>query len=228
MILPVAAMALACDSATETRAETKPAPEPSSEQKEVVQALEASSANTEAAQAENAAASAVTLSSGAPGTTAPSVLPNSGTPNSGTTPASTASTRTSADPKEASAVDAAPRRGLAASGEGFSTWLEGKGSYTLNQAANLELVLTAEEPYKCNEQYPYRFNATPGAGVTFATNPVRSMNVGKQRSTMSIPFTPTAPGNQTVTGELSFSVCTEDKCLIEKQSLSIVVNVQGS
>jgi hypothetical protein len=54
------------------------------------------------------------------------------------------------------------------------------------------------------------------------------MNVDKQRSTMSVPFTPTQAGSHTLSGELAFSVCTDDKCLIEKQTLSFPVDVSGS
>jgi hypothetical protein len=125
-------------------------------------------------------------------------------------------------------ADDAPRRGPAASGEGFNAWLEGKSRYVVNQPATITVVLTADAPFKCNDQYPYKFTITPPAGVSVGEKVVKSMNVGTHRSTMSIPFTPSAPGTHTLAGELSFSVCTEDKCLIEKQALSIPLDVSGS
>jgi hypothetical protein len=54
------------------------------------------------------------------------------------------------------------------------------------------------------------------------------MNVAAQRSTMTIPIRPSAVGKHTLSGELAFSVCTEDKCLIEKKALSLPFDVTGS
>lgn len=164
-----------------------------------------------------------------------SALPSLAHP-SGTTSGATEKKSPAVDARETegtAAADSPPkppsaRRGGAAKGEGFNTWLEGVSSYPLNQPATLTLVLQAEEPFKCNEQYPYRFTITPGPGISVAEPVLRGMNIDKQRSTMSVPFTPTQAGTHTLSGELSFSVCTDDKCLIEKQSLSFPIDVGGS
>jgi len=65
----------------------------------------------------------------------------------------------------------------------------------------------------------------PSGGVSYASNVVRSMSVGEKTSTMGVPFTPSQKGKATVSGTFSFSVCTEDKCLIEKRPLSVTVDV---
>jgi hypothetical protein len=41
--------------------------------------------------------------------------------------------------------------------------------------------------------------------------------------TMNVGFTPEAAGKHTISGVLQFSVCTDDKCLIEKRDLALEV-----
>jgi hypothetical protein len=43
---------------------------------------------------------------------------------------------------------------------------------------------------------------------------------------MSVPFLASQPGNATIAGELSFSICTEERCVIEKQRLAVTIDVQ--
>jgi hypothetical protein len=43
---------------------------------------------------------------------------------------------------------------------------------------------------------------------------------------MPVSFTPDAAGKRTVAGQFAFSVCTEDKCLMEKRDLSLDVTVE--
>lgn len=119
-----------------------------------------------------------------------------------------------------------PVKGDEVKGASFATWLQG-GSYNVGQQGNVTAVLTAKDPYKCNEKYPYKFklNAPPD-GVSYPSETVRSMSVSAKRSTMSIPFTAAKAGKHTISGTLSFSVCTADKCLVEKRPLAVTVNVK--
>jgi hypothetical protein len=228
LILPALALSLGCES----KASVTPSAEP-----------ESSGAQAAAPEEDQVATSAPALGvppSALEGVADTSVVasaaPSLGQPSG--TPSDSAAEKTSAaldgrgseeTPRaDSPAKPPSARRGGAAKGEGFNTWLEGVSSYPLNQPATLTLVLQAEEPFKCNEQYPYRFTITPSPGISVAEPVLRGMNIDKQRSTMSVPFTPTQAGTHTLSGELSFSVCTDDKCLIEKQSLSFPIDVSGS
>ena len=39
-------------------------------------------------------------------------------------------------------------------------------------------------------------------------------------------FTPESAGKHTLSGQLSFSVCTEDKCMIEKRDLALEIEAK--
>lgn len=229
LVLPALALALGCESKTETSAEatdvTPSAPRASLEQALPAETGAASSGELGEDQPTAAEGSAAAGSAAEGSAAAPSVAAaSSGPPSPGASSGAVARPQPSAP----AASDDSPRRGPAASGEGFNTWLEGKSRYALNQPASVTLVLTADAPFKCNDQYPYKFTLTPPSGLTVTETVLKSMNVGTHRSTLSIPFTPNSAGTHTLSGELSFSVCTEDKCLIEKQAVSIPIEVGGS
>jgi hypothetical protein len=65
----------------------------------------------------------------------------------------------------------------------------------------------------------------PGGGVSYPQNPVKGMSVSEKSGSMAVPFKASQKGKATISGTLSFSVCTEDKCLIEKRALSVTVDV---
>jgi hypothetical protein len=52
------------------------------------------------------------------------------------------------------------------------------------------------------------------------------MRVDGKRATMPIPFVGTSAGSHAVGGTLSFSTCTEDKCLVDRAHLTVVVEVR--
>jgi hypothetical protein len=110
----------------------------------------------------------------------------------------------------------------------FDLELRPKGTYAAGQQAEAELVLDAKPPYKVNDEYPYKFKLKEAAGVKFPA-PVVGKDLAKlekQKVTMPVAFTPEAAGKCTLSGQLAFSVCTDDKCLIEKRDVSLVVDVK--
>lgn len=134
---------------------------------------------------------------------------------------------TEQQPAAAAAEGGAVVRGAVAQGEPFAAWLETVAPLPANGKGSITVVLEAKNGFKCNDQYPYKFTVGSSASMTPAEKVIRSMQIGKGRSTMSIPVTVGASGPAVLEGEFSFSVCTEDKCLIEKQKLSISVDVKS-
>lgn len=146
------------------------------------------------------------------------------------TPAAAKDPKTNeAEPKADAPAGGAPTiRGAAVSGEGFRAHLQSAGKLQKGKAGSVQVVLEAVAPFHCNDKYPYKFTPSPTPGVTYAEAVVKNMKVGEQRSTMTVPFTAADKGEKKLTGELAFSVCTDDKCLIEKQKLSITVQIDDA
>jgi hypothetical protein len=118
--------------------------------------------------------------------------------------------------------------GPVAKGEGFQVHLEAQDSYAVGTPSSVKVVLKATPPFHCNDKYPYKFTPSAGPGLTFKEPVARGMNIAPGESTMDIGFTASQAGSLTVGGELSFSVCTEDRCLVEKQVITVTVNVKGA
>ena len=134
----------------------------------------------------------------------------------------------SAAPKapEAPARKVSTVSGTSAAGEGFSLFISAKSPVKSGESGAASVVLSAKEPYKCNEKYPYKLVLdAPSGGISYPSQTVRGMSVGEKTSSMSVPFSATAPGPATIAGQLHFSICTADKCLIEKRRLSVTVQV---
>jgi hypothetical protein len=94
----------------------------------------------------------------------------------------------------------------------------------IGETASALIVLAAKDPYKCNEKYPYKFVLdAPSGGVSYPQQTVRSMAIAEKQSTMGVPFSVAQAGGATIAGQLHFSICTADKCLIEKRRLSVTV-----
>lgn len=110
----------------------------------------------------------------------------------------------------------------------FDVALTSSGAYQAGKEGTVEIVLDAKAPFHVNDQYPIKFKAKEGAGVKFAAAVVGKdkAKLEAMRATMPVAFTPESAGQHTVAGQLSFSVCTDENCLMEKRDLSLVVEVK--
>ena len=107
----------------------------------------------------------------------------------------------------------------------YAAWLQG-GKYEVGKPGALTAVLVAKGEFHCNDKYPYKFKVGGAPdGVTFASAVATGASIGAQRTTLSIPFTPTSTGPKTISGVFYFSVCNESTCKIQKQNLSVTVDV---
>ena len=95
--------------------------------------------------------------------------------------------------------------------------LSGKGS-----AGELLIVLEAKAPFHVNGEYPHRFRVTSARGLTTLTETIQRdpARVTPSKLELSVPVTLGQAGPFGLTGEMSFSVCTDEKCLMEKRRLA--------
>jgi hypothetical protein len=110
----------------------------------------------------------------------------------------------------------------------FDLTLAPKGSYASGQAGEAEIVLAAKAPFHVNQNYPYKFKLKEAAGLKFANLVVtkEAVKLEPARATLPVAFTPESAGKHTVAGQLSFSVCTDDKCMIEKRELALQIDAK--
>jgi len=111
--------------------------------------------------------------------------------------------------------------------EAFSTWLQAVSPVPAGGPAAVEAVLVAKAGYHCNAEYPHKFKlgAAP-AGLSYPEATVKGMQVTAERSVLRIPVVAQSAGKATVAGTLQFSVCNEERCLVEKRELSLNLEVK--
>jgi hypothetical protein len=139
-------------------------------------------------------------------------------------PAPAAPVGTDSAAAAAPAADAVSKYSEAA----FDLALQPKGNYASGQAAEADIVLNAKAPYHVNQQYPYKFKLKDAPGLKFASPVVtkEAVKLEPARATVPVAFTPETAGKHTLAGQLSFSVCTDDKCVIEKRELSLDIDAK--
>ncbi|HVY26692.1 MAG TPA: hypothetical protein VHB79_09065 [Polyangiaceae bacterium] len=126
-------------------------------------------------------------------------------------------------------ADSAPPTGAAKfTDTGFDLSLEApKAPVKAGQAGSVEVVLAAKPPFHVNDKYPIKLKLkeTPGVKYDNMTITKDAVKLEPMKAVMPVSFTPEA-GKRTVAGQFSFSVCTEDKCLMEKRDLLLDVNAE--
>ena len=232
--------ALACQSSADVHRE----PTASAEKAPAAVTPAAPAATTPAATTPAATAAAATAPSGAPA--APAASASNGQVGLAKYEEAAAAPKALAAPSAASASAAAPStpapaadapaakavqgqtvQGSVVSEEPFSTWLQAVSPVAAGSPASVEVVLVAKEGYHCNADYPHKFKlAAAPAGLTYPESVVKGMQVTPQRSVLKVPVQAQAAGKATVSGTLQFSVCNDERCLIEKKDLSLALEVK--
>ncbi|GMV16042.1 MAG: hypothetical protein HS104_06765 [Polyangiaceae bacterium] len=162
--------------------------------------------------------------------------PSQGTPTEVTPAAVGAGDKAGAEPAvakpegaeegEGAAVDLAAAKG-SYSEETFKLEMKGGGDYKAGQQGSVEIVLEAKAPFHANDKYPYKFKTAETAGVTYPSAIVKKdqAKIENMKVTMPVAFT-AEKGKKQIKGVFHFSVCTDDKCLIEKRALAVDVDVK--
>lgn len=110
--------------------------------------------------------------------------------------------------------------------DAFHLSLEAPESVSVGKEAVFKVLLTAQGGYKVNDEYPLKFQFTETDQVRPAKATVRKEDatIEKKRAQLPLSVTIQSSGKHKVSGKLSFSVCTDERCLIEKRDLSIEVD----
>lgn len=111
------------------------------------------------------------------------------------------------------------------SGEGYRTYLQLPSPVVVGQSVEAVVNLSPQAPYKSNEKYPFRFSFGDVSGVTTPGASVAGASVTPEKTTLRFAVTGKSVGPAVVGGTFSFSVCTAEKCLVERAPLVLSFEV---
>jgi hypothetical protein len=132
-------------------------------------------------------------------------------------------------PAALAAGEAAPTGVAKVTDAAFDLSLDGpKAALKAGQTGVVEVVLLAKAPFHVNDKYPIKLKLKETPGIKYASLVIGKdgAKVEQMKAVVPVSFTPDAAGKRSVAGQLSFSVCTDDKCLMEKRDLALDVTVE--
>lgn len=91
-----------------------------------------------------------------------------------------------------------------------------------------QVELKAKGAHHVNQEYPHKLKLNPVAGLSFpkGTLTKEEMSLGEASLSLKVPFRSEQKGVYSLGGEFAFSLCTADRCLIEKRDLLMPVEVR--
>jgi len=107
--------------------------------------------------------------------------------------------------------------------EAFELSLTGPSAGKVEESLEFVVRLEAKAGYKVNTEYPIKFTFESSAAVVPEVPVLKKENgsIEKSQAELRGKLKVTQPGAHSVAGKLSFSVCTEERCLIEKRDLGL-------
>ncbi len=95
--------------------------------------------------------------------------------------------------------------------------------YTPQRIGQLRITVAAKPPYHVNAEYPHRFTVDEERGLRASSRVIAgtALQISSERLVVPLSVTPDHPGEARIAGELKFSVCTDERCVMEKRRLGL-------
>jgi hypothetical protein len=102
------------------------------------------------------------------------------------------------------------------------------GKYHVGRTGRAEVTLLAKGRYHVNQEYPlsFRVRISPGINYSQVTVTKDFAHIEPNRAVLPIEFAPKQAGHAQIAGTLKFSVCNNQRCLIEKRDLELDISIQ--
>lgn len=106
------------------------------------------------------------------------------------------------------------------------------GPANVGSVGHLVVTIAAKEGYKVNKPYPTKLKMAdpPPEGMEYPQKVLKRKDGewvdGDKAFRFRAPFKPLRAGTFSVEGKLKFSVCNEDRCVIQKQTVKLAITAQ--
>ncbi|MFT3712268.1 MAG: hypothetical protein QM817_31875 [Archangium sp.] len=128
-----------------------------------------------------------------------------------------------------------PADTVSAAANPFSLSIAAKGAVAAGQGGSALINVAAKDGFHVNPDYPVAFKVTPSSTVKFSGDRV-PLTASKKTpcaekaedscaAEFELPFTAQEAGAAKLDGIIAFSVCSAEKCLIQKEPLTLALTV---
>ena len=101
--------------------------------------------------------------------------------------------------------------------------------YSVGQAGELEIALEGRGEWHVNQEYPIRVDLKAAPGVALKKNELvkdDAKEFGEDKVRFLAGVEPSAAGEHDVTCDVSFAMCTEENCILEKRTVAMQLKVE--
>jgi hypothetical protein len=105
----------------------------------------------------------------------------------------------------------------------------GPQGYTVGKAGQVEIALEGRGEWHVNQEYPIRVDLTAAPGVALTKNELvkdDAKEFGEDKVRFLAAVEPSAIGEHEVTCDVSFAMCTEENCILEKRTVAMQLKVE--
>ncbi|MBT8469863.1 MAG: hypothetical protein HKN10_20245 [Myxococcales bacterium] len=103
------------------------------------------------------------------------------------------------------------------------------GGYRIGKTGEVEIALEGRGDWHVNEEYPIRVDLKAAPGVALAKTELLkddAKEFGEERVRFLAGLEPSAAGDHEVTCDVSFAMCTEENCILEKRTVAMQLKVE--
>ena len=101
--------------------------------------------------------------------------------------------------------------------------------YAIGKAGLVEIALEGRGDWHVNQEYPIRVDLKGAPGVTWTKNELvkdDAKEFGEDKVRFVAAVKPAAAGDHEVTCDVSFAMCTEENCILEKRTVAMKLKVE--
>jgi len=101
--------------------------------------------------------------------------------------------------------------------------------YTIGKAGEVEIALEGRGDWHVNQEYPIRVDLKAAPGVALKKNELvkdDAKEFGEDKVRFLAAVEPSAAGDHEVTCDVSFAMCTEENCILEKRTVAMQLKVE--
>jgi hypothetical protein len=104
-----------------------------------------------------------------------------------------------------------------------------EGGYKIGKAGQVEIALEGRGEWHVNQEYPIRIDLKAAPGVALAKNELvkdDAKEFGEAKVRFLAGVEPSAAGEHEVSCDVSFAMCTEENCILEKRTVAMQLKVE--
>jgi len=101
--------------------------------------------------------------------------------------------------------------------------------YRVGKPGELEIALEGRGEWHVNQEYPIRVNLSTGPALKLEKQELvkdDAKELGEEKVRFVAAFQPSASGEHEVRCDVSFAMCTDENCILEKRTVTMQVEVE--